>query len=155
MNECWFWHGATTGGYGRYRGRYAHRVSYAFFYGGIPPGMDVLHKCDQPSCVNPLHLFVGTDTDNMQDMIRKGRGNWARGEDSGKSKLTEEAVLEIAYSLETGRKMAAKFGISEVCVSNIRNGVTWAHLTKVKREECAVKLRGQSYDSDKNIREIM
>lgn len=77
---CWLWIGANgVFGYGQFRheGRkqQAHRVSYQLFIGPIPPGLLVLHKCDVPACVNPHHLFVGTDADNVHDMMKKGRMN--------------------------------------------------------------------------------
>ncbi|MCK9416834.1 HNH endonuclease [Candidatus Dojkabacteria bacterium] len=74
-NECWEWLAAkTNGGYGQICGLgLTHRVSYKFFVGPIPKGLFVLHKCDNPSCVNPNHLFLGTQRDNMQDMSKKDR----------------------------------------------------------------------------------
>jgi hypothetical protein len=80
-DECWHWLGATAGnGYGVIRsntGRmtYAHRLSYVIFHGKIPNGHHVLHHCDNPPCVNPKHLFVGTHLDNVRDMHAKGRKN--------------------------------------------------------------------------------
>lgn len=79
---CWIWAGSKKGGsgYGRvsHEGRYigAHRGSYMAYVGEIPEGLLVLHKCDVKLCVNPSHLFVGTHSDNMQDMLRKGRGRY-------------------------------------------------------------------------------
>lgn len=78
---CWLWCGGTrnkrVGLYGgitvRRRSLYAHRVSYEVFVGPIPEGLDVLHRCDQPACINPEHLTAGTHRENMQDCLRKGR----------------------------------------------------------------------------------
>jgi HNH endonuclease len=78
---CWLWRGAKDhNGYGVIgmrvpgAGRYAHRIAYQLAWGPIPPRLCVLHRCDTPQCINPLHLFLGTQAHNMQDMQRKGRG---------------------------------------------------------------------------------
>ncbi len=83
---CWEWNGVLNqGGYGRIfingKGQMAHRVSYQLVCGPIPDGMLVLHKCDNPCCIRPEHLFLGTHQDNSDDMIRKGRGRWATSEE--------------------------------------------------------------------------
>lgn len=78
-NTCWLWIGATIkGGYGSFGGikckvGMAHRFSWTLHNGPIPAGLDVLHRCDTPPCVNPEHLFLGTQTDNSRDMVQKGR----------------------------------------------------------------------------------
>lgn len=79
-DDCWNWTGyKTEKGYGKfginYRAHLAHRLSYEYFIEPIPKGLFVCHHCDNPSCVNPFHLFVGTNRDNMIDMYAKGRGN--------------------------------------------------------------------------------
>ena len=99
-NGCWLWTGGTRGpGYGRIkisgRSMQAHRVSYEHHVGKIPEGMLVCHACDIPGCINPSHLFLGTQKDNLADMIKKGRSNYARGEGHGSSKLTDRQALEI------------------------------------------------------------
>lgn len=73
---CWIWKAASTGfGYGSFRNKMAHRESYELFIGEIPKNLWVLHRCDNPPCVNPKHLFLGTLQDNITDMVRKGRSN--------------------------------------------------------------------------------
>lgn len=79
-NGCWNWQRQKEkGGYGKFRTAFnskwykAHREAYRHFYGSIPSGLHVLHKCDNPSCVNPSHLFLGTHLDNILDRVRKGR----------------------------------------------------------------------------------
>jgi len=79
--DCWKWTGPLSdGGYGKFScgqvKRRAHRVAYEMYVGPIPDGMHVLHRCDNPPCVNPTHLFLGTHLDNMRDMEAKGRARW-------------------------------------------------------------------------------
>jgi len=75
MTECWEWEGSRSGsrGYGCYSGLYIHRVAWAVTYGEVPPGMWVLHRCDNPPCFRPDHLFLGTCSDNVRDSVQKGR----------------------------------------------------------------------------------
>src|SRR3990170_7379385 len=107
---CWIWMASLNiYGYGRfrYKGRpsSAHRASWEMKYGYIPDGMNVCHKCDIPSCVNPNHLFIGTRKDNMRDKVIKGRAKTGKqnGENNGFSKLTLKQVTEIRnlYSTKT------------------------------------------------------
>ena len=81
-NDCWIWTGGTVKQYGEFRFndkiQSTHRISWQIHFGTIPEGMDVLHHCDNPPCVNPKHLFLGTHSDNMQDAEQKGR-KYCRG----------------------------------------------------------------------------
>lgn len=109
---CWLWDGAvSTSGYGSMwasgRTRTASRVSYEEFVGPIPNGQQVLHKCDVRSCVNPDHLFIGSHNDNMRDKVLKGRGNYARGDQSGRRKHPDRyPVGDAHYSRTNPERMA-------------------------------------------------
>jgi len=129
--DCWVWKGArTTLGYGcfSWRGKQqlAHRVSWIIHNGVIPQGMCVLHRCDNPPCVNPGHLFIGTKKDNTHDCMSKNR--FAVGERKPESKLTEAEVLAIRASAERGRRLAERYGVSPSTVCEIRKGRKWKHL---------------------------
>ncbi len=131
---CWLWTGCVKNtGYGRIQvGRrcvLAHRVSYELHRDPIPPGMHVLHRCDQPGCVNPNHLFLGTHLDNMADREAKGRNNPVRGEAQGTAKLTEADVRKIRAASGKQRDIAKEFGITQANVWSIRARKTWAHAT--------------------------
>lgn len=88
-------------------------------FGAIPEGRFVLHKCDVPSCVNPNHLFLGTNNDNVADMVAKGRQA---------SKLTKRQVLQIRADARSRREIAADYGVTTVCVGSIKRNAAWAHL---------------------------
>lgn len=154
--ECWEFTGTKWRGYGQisFMGKSwrVHRLSYHLTHGGIPSGLNVCHKCDNPSCINPDHLFVGTQSDNLLDCSRKGRNGVlthpekiARGERNGSktmphrvlrgenvatAKLTEAAVRWIIANKgkTIQRDMAAMFGVSCRTIQNIHQGTFWKHL---------------------------
>lgn len=132
---CWEWTGSRRNGYGRIGIRdpkprllSVHRLSYEMHFGPIPDGMHVCHHCDNPSCVRPDHLFLGTHSDNMRDKVAKGRDGGHRykaGEKHRMAKLTREQVDEIRAADGPQHKIAARYGISQGHVSAIRSGVHW------------------------------
>lgn len=139
QNGCWEWVGANRCKMGNnyYGGTnigkksiLAHRASYELYKGKIPDGMLVCHKCDNPKCVNPEHLFLGTHADNSRDMSNKNRG--ANGEKSINAKLTANKVMEIRFAGKR-RNMRQKdiayvFGVAEKTVHKIINKKSWKHL---------------------------
>ena len=138
---CWLWLGGTNNyGYGAIRVggtmKGTHRVSYEVHVGPITEGLHVLHTCDNRSCVNPYHLFLGTQADNMADKVKKGRG--LRGEQMPLAKVTEEQVREIYASRDRGctyRDIASSFELSNGTVSSILNGRSWTHIYSDYYEE--------------------
>lgn len=151
LGPCWVWMGGTNkDGYGRirYRGATvsAHRLSWYYHYRDIPDGMSVLHRCDNPACVNPSHLFLGTQLDNVRDCASKGRRNYARGNNSGarkhpeklargeshgNSKMTNLLVLELRKLYDSGTKigeLAKKFDLTYRGAMMIAKRMTWKHV---------------------------
>lgn len=135
--ECWEWHGGRKPtGYGRlwHEGKhcYVHRLSFELFVGPIGD-LHVLHRCDNPPCCNPEHLFLGTHADNMTDRDAKGRASGGRlcGDANGQSKLTEADVIEVHRRLARGDRqvdIASRFGVSKSLVHLIKNGRLWGHI---------------------------
>lgn len=132
---CWEWTGSRPNGYGEIRFNRkmvkAHRLSWMFSFGRIPEGLCILHKCDNPRCVRPSHLFVGTQQDNNTDKKEKGRCNPNRGESVVNSKLTESDVLEIREKLDFGNSenhIAYIYGVSRRTINHIKNRKTWTHI---------------------------
>ena len=132
--ECWPWKGAkfVRKGYGalRFNGKtmIASRVAYQLTFGPIPDGMFVLHKCDNPPCCNPDHLWIGTNTDNVKDMDVKGRRRTVarHGEACGASKLKLFQVMEIRSSSKSSRVLAREYGVTKSTILRIRCSKTWS-----------------------------
>lgn len=126
--DCWEWTGSTlnNSGYGQFKvgakNQLAHRVAYTFRNGSVPDGLDVLHKCDNPKCVNPDHLFIGSHKDNMVDKTKKGRTP---------SKL-KPADIPIIRALLADKKslcsIAKLYGVSHNTIGDIKHRITWTHI---------------------------
>jgi hypothetical protein len=134
--RCWVWTAYKCNrGYGQFKNHgkmeKAHRCAYAFKNGTLFQELCVCHKCDNPSCVNPEHLFLGTKLDNKLDCIRKGRLSPTRGESHPNVKLTVREVLDIRsrpsyFGINT--HLAKEFGVKKSAISKIRTGRTWKNL---------------------------
>jgi len=138
-DDCWLWTGARSAGsqlfYGSLRagGRTvrAHRFSYEIAHGPIPPGAVVRHTCDTPLCVNPAHLLVGTQRDNMQDCTKRGRAGARSGSSNSYAKLDETQVREIRAALDAKVSqyvLARQYGVSQYAIRYARRG--WRHLSE-------------------------
>lgn len=150
-NECWEWQAYTcpSTGYGKFGVGHpkvigAHRYSYELHHGAIPPGMVIMHSCDNPKCVNPNHLSAGTDADNLRDMVKKGRSS--AGEKCGTAKLSEANVVDIRERYARGEKTAKlvdEFKVSRHQISSICTGRFWPNApgpltTRRPRKACVV-----------------
>lgn len=135
-DECWPWRGSlNVDGYGSFKingtKHNAHRAAYFFAHGEMPDRkFDVCHSCDNPSCVNINHLFLGTRLDNVGDMDRKGRRASTKGELHARVKLTESDVLLIrSLRGKVGqRQLARRYGVTKTAIALAQNGVNWGHL---------------------------
>jgi hypothetical protein len=140
-DECWQWNACLCHGYGYFKlcgkMKRAHRVAYVLMHpltinllDDLP--MCVCHKCDNPKCVNPAHLFLGTHADNNRDRDEKGRGKCTKGEEHTNVKLGEEQVIEIRsiYTLGkmTHRQLAMYYGLSKSAIGHIIRRECWKHI---------------------------
>lgn len=140
--DCWEWVGAKSGGYGSFgvekRILRAHRFMWAAVNGAIPAGMCICHRCDNPACVNPGHLFLGTNHDNVMDRVAKGRSvvseafvrTSAPGERNRHAKLTEADVLRIRSlrGSHSTRQLMAMYGVTKTAINKIVNRTAWRHI---------------------------
>ena len=131
-DSCWLWKGARDGrNYGRVsvagKNFHATRVIWELANGEIPEDMDVLHKCDNPPCVNPDHLFLGSAGDNLRDMYAKGRRS-GKGIKNGNSRLSESDVINIRTSDIPAKNLAAFYQIHPATIFKIKKKKLWSHL---------------------------
>lgn len=134
---CWLWLGGSSStGYGNFhingKQTRAHKAYYEHFKDAVPEGLCVLHKCDTPSCVNPEHLFIGTNRDNILDMIKKNRHKRKTGSGPGEKaanhRLTNEQVLAIRKDPRSLSIVGKEYGMDPSTIGKIKNRKLWKHL---------------------------
>lgn len=136
LDGCWEWKAFKSPyGYGKIwiagRPQLAHRVAYQLYVGEIPEGLCVCHSCDNRKCVNPSHLFLGTNADNVRDREKKSRGvmPMRSGEKNSQAKLSEEQIVEIRTMRSEGIRgidLAKEFGVTQATISSIVHRRNWA-----------------------------
>lgn len=130
-DDCWNWTACKVRGYGVLwhdgNNKRAPRLAYFLAHGEIPSDQVILHSCDNPACVNPAHLSLGTSPENTADRHRKGRD--VRGERQHLAKLTDDVVRAIFQDTRSGPEIAAAYGVNRSTVNRIRRGETWRHVT--------------------------
>jgi hypothetical protein len=130
---CWLWTASVdTGGYGHMgvnrRLVLAHRLSWMIHKNKSPAGFVVMHKCDIPCCVNPDHLMLGTQSENVADRDKKKRRVALKGEACGASKLTRSAIDDIRQQIISQREYAKRHGVSQAQVQRIQSGKSWVNV---------------------------
>ena len=129
-DNCWEWMASRNEhGYGKFAKSgswvFAHRFAFELLVGPIPDGKCVCHKCDNPACVNPEHLFLGSHAENMRDMAQKGRAISRPGERNPRAILDEDAVRLIRQSELSSRELGSVFGVKPVTIYKARRGENW------------------------------
>lgn len=132
-NGCILWTGSRLKGrYGRLmwlgQVRFAHRLAWTARHGAIPEGQNVCHRCDMPACINVDHMWLGTQAENVADMLVKGRRHSSKGTANGAAKLTAEQVRMIREDGRMQKEIAGSYRITQATVSAIKRRHTWAHL---------------------------
>jgi len=137
LDDCWEWQGSKSfDGYGRLsvsgKTIASHRISWVISNGKIPKDLCVLHRCDNPGCVNPNHLFLGTRKDNVYDAMRKNRRANVQGENAGNSKLTEKDVISIREEYRAGgisqNQLARKYNVTQANIWMVIHRKSWWHI---------------------------
>ena len=150
-NGCWevISHKPDSGGYGQYKKKRTHVLMYEKYQGEIPKGMVVRHECDNPICCNPFHLVIGTQRDNIHDMLERNRCN---------DYITYELAKEIAEDTSTREEICKKYNVSKDIVNKIKSGKTWKDFEVKKSKKKINKLNEEQvktiYLSSKKGNEI-